>query len=179
MPVNENYNTVNFNTAAGRKPSLGELSDAVYAKNFEKARTLLERGADPDERAPMHRQIPPLILTIMQRGPLEMIELLLDHGADINITRNHDFTPLIQAVFDYQGDAARLLVKRGARLDLRNSFGVTAASLARSVSQYDIAAMIEQQAAHAAAADKQDLLRTHPRKLKIKPAKPAGEPDDI
>lgn len=162
----------NFNAAAAdQKPLLGELSEAVYAGDFKKAKELLERGADPDERSTARRDVPPLLLSIMEFSGLEMIGLLLDHGADINITRSHDFTPLIQAVFDYRADVALLLVERGARLDMRNSFGLTASKLAKSISQYKVAAMIEQYAAHAAAAEKHGLLQSQARpKLKIRPA---------
>lgn len=65
-------------------------------------------------------------------GHLEVIELLLSAGANIDARDGDQSTPLIWAAFFGQPNAVRLLVERKADLEIRNASGETAvAAVAR------------------------------------------------
>lgn len=57
-------------------------------------------------------------------GNVESISILLNHGADVDWLSGRDgYSPLWCAISAYQIDAARLLLKHGARLSLRSASG--------------------------------------------------------
>jgi ankyrin repeat protein len=53
------------------------------------------------------------VIFLTLRSP-EMLELLLDHGADIESRNRNDETPLLQAAFDALPDTVALLINKGA-----------------------------------------------------------------
>ncbi|KAJ3125939.1 hypothetical protein HK098_008019 [Nowakowskiella sp. JEL0407] len=59
-------------------------------------------------------------------GNIEIVEMLLDKGANPNSGDNTGRTPLFIAACDNQPDVVKLLVKRGADIDLGNKDRVTA-----------------------------------------------------
>jgi ankyrin repeat protein len=65
-----------------------------------------------DEPWPLHRAA--------QHGRVEIMTMLLDAGADINVTEHQDTVCHI-AIFNNQFDALKLLVERGANLDVVDS----------------------------------------------------------
>lgn len=77
------------------------------------AKLLLERGADPDGRD--YASGKPLIRAAAL-GDVELVRLLLDRGADVNVESYKD-TPLVNAMRYDQLATARLLLTRGARPD--------------------------------------------------------------
>ncbi len=87
---------------------LGRLDEAVH----------LLPGAAPKDR---HRAL----ALAAQNGSLEIVRLLLDAGEDpnrYNPKQNHSHsTPLHQAVWSGHMDIVRLLVERGARLDIKDT----------------------------------------------------------
>lgn len=116
-------------------PSLGSgatpLMRATKALDLSLMRTLLEHGADPSV-AMANRTTTPMV-ALSGRGPdtltpdtpmFQAVQLLLDHGADVNATAATGETLLHRGVA--RGDAfVRLLVERGARLDLEDEGGRT------------------------------------------------------
>lgn len=56
---------------------------------------------------------------------LECIRLLLAHGADANIVNNYKSSPLSNALYDTDGEAALLLINNGANMRQRNIFDET------------------------------------------------------
>ena len=56
------------------------------------------------------------------------MKLLLDRGAQVNVSNAEGATPLIRAAYDY--DKARLLVDRGADVNARSAMGQTPLMLA-------------------------------------------------
>uniref|UniRef100_A0A0K8SLG9 Uncharacterized protein n=1 Tax=Lygus hesperus TaxID=30085 RepID=A0A0K8SLG9_LYGHE len=86
------------------------LCEAVWQKNVAMARLLLEAGA---KLTPT-----PFLLhyAILHRHS-EMIELLLEAGAMVNIRDDHGSTPLIVAAVTAQPTIIRLLLKYGAQVD--------------------------------------------------------------
>ena len=69
-------------------------------------------------------------------GNIKLIELLLDKGADINAKLEPNLgggTPLHVAALLNRYNVARILIKRGADLQLTNAKGLTALQLAESI----------------------------------------------
>ncbi|KAI1500755.1 ankyrin repeat-containing domain protein [Biscogniauxia marginata] len=73
---------------------------------------------------------------------LELVEFLLDHGADPNIPC--PTSPLLQAVDDGQSSIAILLITRGAKLDVKDEHGRTPLEKAEMNGQHTIAEIIRQ-----------------------------------
>jgi ankyrin repeat protein len=127
----------------GGDPSLGNgatpLMRAAKAHDLGLMQTLLEHGADPT-RATVNGTTA-LLAAVSGRaaGPLtpatpmfQAVQLLLDRGADVNAAAANGETLLHRAVA--RGDAfVRLLVERGARLDLKDAGGRTPLDVALGV----------------------------------------------
>jgi ankyrin repeat protein len=66
------------------------------------------------------------------QGRTDVITLLLDRGADIEIKGMHDKTALIWAAEGGKAEAVALLVERGADVKAKDRYGLTAAEQAKS-----------------------------------------------
>jgi ankyrin repeat protein len=68
-------------------------------------------------------------------------EKLLRSGVVVDATDAHGNTPLFAATFDSKGrgDMIKLLLKAGADKNHRNKHGVSPASLASTIANYDVA----------------------------------------
>jgi ankyrin repeat protein len=107
---------------------------AAFAGQADAARTLLERGADPDSLA-RHAQIRvrPLQTATAFGGQLEVARILLEHGADPNGRGGEGgSTPLHNAAQSGNPELVRLLLDHGADPTLANDEGKTAADYAAS-----------------------------------------------
>lgn len=67
------------------------------------------------------------------RGKLDEVELLLTHGALINLSGEGGYSPLHSAVESGKPEVVKLLISRGADLHARDENGQTPADLARSL----------------------------------------------
>lgn len=90
-------------------------------------RTLLDAGADPNERInQMTLSVPALSRAILGRDH-ETARVLLDRGADPNAPGTRGLTPLMAAaVADADGSMVRLLLRKGARVAARDERSATA-----------------------------------------------------
>jgi uncharacterized protein len=127
----------------GGDPSLGQgatpLMRAAKAADLELMRTLLDHGADPSRA--MANGTTELLAAVSARsaGPLtpdtpmfQAVQLLLDHGANVNAAAANGETLLHRSVA--RGEAfVRLLVQRGAKLDLEDAGGRTPLDVALGV----------------------------------------------
>lgn len=86
---------VNVEDISGMTP----LIDAIHNRHLDTAKLLISRGASLD---PSSNGISPLLMASM-RGPTEMVEMLIDKGADIHIK--------------YQGQTLISLVKSSGQRD--------------------------------------------------------------
>jgi len=88
------------------------LSTAVREGDVRAVRKMLEQGADPNVRDPDDDVVP--IHYAINQGP-EMVQLLIDHGADVNIP-GRGAMALANADARGHHDVAAVLRKAGAQL---------------------------------------------------------------
>ena len=110
---------------------------ATISARLDTVRLLLDSGANPDIQdkggwTALH--------FAAQEQSAEAIELLASHGATIDIADGHGNTPLSRAVFSYRGngDAVCTLLRLGANTHRENNHGVSPASLANRIANYDV-----------------------------------------
>jgi ankyrin repeat protein len=79
---------------------------------------------DPSDKKEMLGDTPLMIAT--QEGGLELVKLLLAHGADVNASGEAGSTPLMEGIRYQHSDLAVLLLEKGAKPNQRNIHGDTA-----------------------------------------------------
>ncbi|RDA91555.1 hypothetical protein CP533_4340 [Ophiocordyceps camponoti-saundersi (nom. inval.)] len=105
------------------------LVRAAMKGHFTVVRLLLDRGADFNAAIPGIYDLSPEERTIdafeaaIWSGNEELLTLLLDRGADINEERGKGGTALQIALANRKSHLVRLLIKRGARIDVSNEAG--------------------------------------------------------
>ena len=129
------HNTGDAALGAGATP----LMRAAKALDIELMKTLLDHRADPSRA--LANGTTTMMVTLTGRGArtltpdtpmFQAIRLLLERGADVNATGTNNATLLHQTVD--RGEAfVRLLVERGAKLDLKDSSGRTPLDVALGV----------------------------------------------
>jgi ankyrin repeat protein len=81
------------------------------------------------------------------RRDLEIVELLLEAGADPNARQERGFVPLHDAAANGNVGLVDLLLKHGARPDAKTDDGKTAADMAVERGHQDLAAKLKNAAA--------------------------------
>ncbi|KAL9616377.1 MAG: hypothetical protein Q9160_008751 [Pyrenula sp. 1 TL-2023] len=103
---------------------IGALHLASKLGHVDTVRQLLKDGkADPNDMDSKART--PLFHAVTS-GSTKVLELLLDHGAQIEWTNSINVTPLQASVIRGDLEMVKALVKRGALLDKFDSYGETA-----------------------------------------------------
>lgn len=125
--------------AAGRK----EMTLLWYAMigsgrpSLEAIKTLVSLGVDPDTQ--VAKGLGSALYAALRAKETHVLRAMLDGGMALNY-RDKDRTPLIQrAVVDGDFDDVKLLVERGAELNLQDSIGGTAFYEALTTMQPEIA----------------------------------------
>ncbi|MGP1123639.1 ankyrin repeat domain-containing protein [Serratia sp. CY47444] len=84
---------------------------------------MLEGGLSPNARDKVHNQ--PIIFNSIFAKNTETLEVMLEHGADINIKNSLGDTLLIDALDYHSYDHVILLLEKGADSDIRGNSGWT------------------------------------------------------
>jgi ankyrin repeat protein len=130
---------------AGRS-GLRPLAAAGYNGAEDAVRLLLQRGADP---AALDDGGQAAIVYAAGQAHAPIVSLLLDAGVDVNRRYAHNLTALMWAagpdasagVEDVE-KTVRLLVERGAALELKDDRSMTAADIARSAGRDNVAKIL-------------------------------------
>ncbi len=122
------------------------LSAAAFTSNVELAALLLAHKAPPDATDASGKSV---IVYAAARGASPIVEMLLDAGVDINARYRADLTALMWAAGHPDDTAAeaglrtvRLLLSRGAKVDLVDDRGRNALMIASGLGHAAIAQML-------------------------------------
>jgi ankyrin repeat protein len=105
------------------------LGLAIFFGHRDTARMLIDAGADVNEAATNAQKVA-IIHSAAASGNVEMVRLLIEKGARVNVVQEGGFTPLHEAAAQDNRAMAELLIKAGADLTARTTNGETAADLA-------------------------------------------------
>lgn len=125
-------------TADGFPP----LGLAIFFRQPEVARLLIERGADVNAAAANPQRVAPLHAAAAVED-VETTRALLERGADPNARQQMEYTPLHGAASRGNVEIGTLLLERGADRDARGSDGLTPADIARKYGKPEFAEWIE------------------------------------
>lgn len=109
-----------------------DMNSAIRAENVGNVRRLIDRGYDLNYQGvgfQSEKQMTPL-MTAASLGNKKIVELLLDHGADMDLRDNLGYTALHWAAYYNHSAVAEALVKRGASLNIQDRKGSTPLILA-------------------------------------------------
>jgi ankyrin repeat protein len=130
--------------AASTQADAADLLGAVAAGDIGQVREALKAKPDPDTRDSFGGTA---LHGAMFRDSIEITELLIDYGCDVNaIGPANGYTPLHDAVWANNVAGARLLIERGARLDIRAKDGLTPLEKAEKEGKTEIAALLKKAA---------------------------------
>lgn len=115
---------------------------AAYFGHEDAARTLLERGADPDPIARNPMQVRPLHSAVSS-GQTRIAGMLVAAGANVNARQQGGWTPLHGAAHNGDLPMLELLLASGADPGAANDDGKTAIDLAREQGHPEIVAKLE------------------------------------
>lgn len=130
--------------AAGADPNhqgfegITPLFWVVHFKNKSGLKKLLQLGADPNLRV-AKRDMSLMTLAAGAEDP-DYLSILLDHGGDPNTLDEQGMPALFMAVRQGRRDNIELLAAHCADLNLDDGFGVTAATFAANINQFDLVA---------------------------------------
>ena len=92
-------------------------------------KSLLSRGVDVDALAPEHGMN--ALMRAAARGQLNIVKILLDHGANVNVTNDSGLTALMVASYVGNNDIIQTFLERGADINIKDNEGATAFTYAQ------------------------------------------------
>jgi len=113
------------------------LGLAAFFGHRDLVAELLARGADV--HAISHNPMKVLALhSSVAHQHVEISEILIQHGADINAKQQEGFTPLLEAVQNGQLNMVQMLIKHRADVNLAKDDGVSPLALARQLGRVEV-----------------------------------------
>jgi len=139
MLVASDPSLVNRHAADGFFP----LALAVFFGHADTAAAILEAGADVNLQARESMRIAALHSAVAVRR-LDLVTLLLAHGADPDARAAGGLTPLHSAASGGQADLVRALIDRGADVNAADEIGRTPLALALEKGNQDATALLRE-----------------------------------
>ncbi|MBS1979360.1 MAG: ankyrin repeat domain-containing protein [Bacteroidetes bacterium] len=118
------------------------LGLACFFNHPDLAAWLLEKGADPKLPSSNSFHVAP-IHSACSVGSIDIVAMLIRHGADVNAKQQQDYTPLHQAAHAGRVDMCELLLKNGADRNAKTSAGQTPMDMAREKGSKETASLLE------------------------------------
>jgi ankyrin repeat protein len=115
------------------------LMAAAYSGEAAIVEELLARGADA---AAADRLGKTAMVYAAGQGHAAVVRALLSHGTDVNAVYRNELTALMWAAGFGRDEALRALLEAGARTDLRDNRGKTAAQIAREAGYATMAELL-------------------------------------
>ena len=131
----------NANAQQRKKP----LSQAVVDGDIDQVKSEISAGADVNSKD--RRTGWTLLHIAIRHQRKEIIQFLLDKGADVNARDNTGKTPLHLAVEAGQKDLVEQLIAKGAQVNVMDRTGDNALSLANKNNQTEIAEILKKNGA--------------------------------
>ena len=128
-----------------RSKNSKKLLQYVKAKDWEQANTLLRDSWFIDPNYKDESGYTALSLAA-ENGHTEIVQALIDQGADLNIQNEDGNTALIRAAINGHTETAKLLIDQGADLNIQNNLGKTAQSIATENGHKAIVTLLKTQA---------------------------------
>lgn len=98
------------------------LVNAILAGKIRHVRKHLKRGVDPNAKLEDGRAYP---LHYASHSYVDIMQLLIEHGANVNVRDENGKTPLHIAAFVGYYDGVSLLLKHGVQVNARDNEGKT------------------------------------------------------
>ncbi|WP_456324295.1 ankyrin repeat domain-containing protein [Desulfonauticus submarinus] len=127
------------------------LTHAAEGLSFNAIKILIKYGANINIQEKMSGMTALYLLALCGNDPkaIQIAEWLLQHNADPNIKNDGDETPLEIAACNGYLDFVKLLVKYGAKINIKNEFtGVSPLSCAKKNGHDDIVKFLKAHGAH-------------------------------
>ena len=107
-----------------------ELIEAVMYGNYDDAQELLDQGYDPDVMCENETHTVPLLFIAIEDDDLDMVELLVDNGADVNAMDEDGNTALMVSLQTHNLKMVSFLLRKHVNVNTRNMRNETALQLA-------------------------------------------------
>ena len=105
------------------------LVDAVVKKDVEKLKEALEKGANPNMENPKGLNNTRIIHLVVWHGDIEMLKLIHQYEADLNIQDVNGDTAIFFSVYKENQVIFKYLLENGADIYMTNNSGVSAYDL--------------------------------------------------
>ncbi len=123
------------------------LGLASFFGHLSLVKLLLEKGADPNIASNNHLKVAP-IHSACAISHIDITELLIRHGADVNAKQIQGITPLHEAAHNGQTKLLKLLIDNGADINAKMDNGQTPLFMANEKNFQETAELIIKQGGH-------------------------------